>query len=67
MADPIGKTRTYLTEVADEMKKSSWPTWQELSESAVVIIIVVGLIGLFVGLSDWILQKIVQLLVLYRG
>jgi len=57
--------RIFFEEVASEMKKCTWPEWQELWESTVVVIISLLLLATFVGVSDkglvtfftWLLAK----------
>jgi preprotein translocase subunit SecE len=62
MANPVEKTRTFLTEVMAELKKSSWPTRKELIDSTVVVMITVLIFGLFVAFADMVLVRIVSLL-----
>lgn len=65
--DMLGKRlkrfRTFFDEVIAEMRKSTWPTREELVESTVIVIISVILIGFFVGVSDKILVELLKLLI----
>ncbi|NQU41044.1 MAG: preprotein translocase subunit SecE [Lentisphaerae bacterium] len=45
------------------MKKSTWPSRQELLESTVVVIVCLVLMSLFVGLCDRILVMILHVLI----
>lgn len=45
----------FVNEVGLELKKSAWPTRQELIESTFVVIVSVVLLGVFIGFSDVIL------------
>lgn len=51
LADYVGETR-------EELKKCSWPTWEELKGSTVLIMIMVALLGAFVVITDRVLFAI---------
>jgi len=54
---------TFLKEVRDELRKVVWPTRDEIIRlTGVVIIVSVG-VGIFLGVVDFILTKIVGLLI----
>jgi preprotein translocase subunit SecE len=48
----------YIQETREELKKCSWPTWQELKGSTVVIAISIALFGAFVMAADQCLSLI---------
>jgi len=52
-----GKVRGFLADVVTEIRKTSWPSRQELVESTWVVIAMVLALGLFVAVSDWFLIK----------
>ena len=54
----IKRLADYVSETREELKKCSWPTWDELRGSTVLIMIMVGLFGVFVMVADFVLQKI---------
>jgi len=54
----IQRLAVYVTETREELKKCSWPTWQELKGSTALITIMVALLGGFVVLVDTVLFKI---------
>jgi len=57
---------SFLREVRDELKKVVWPTRQEVIRlTGVVVIVSVG-VGIFLGGTDFILTKIVALIVTRR-
>ena len=62
MTNPFLRVRGFLTEVMAELKKSSWPTRRELTDSTVVVIITVLVLGMFVALADVIFLRIISLL-----
>ena len=48
----IRRFAVYIQETREELKKCSWPTWQELKGSTVVIAISIALFGVFVMAAD---------------
>ncbi len=48
----IRRFAVYIQETREELKKCSWPTWQELKGSTVVIAISIALLGAFVMAAD---------------
>ncbi len=54
----IKRLSDYWSETGEELRKCSWPTWEELKGSTVLIIVMVGLLGVFVMVADFVLQKI---------
>ena len=45
--------RRYFNETSGELKKVSWPTWPEARQLTILVIIVMVVIGLFLGLVDY--------------
>ncbi len=50
--------RSYLEDVRGEIKKVSWPDMEELKRSTFVIVIFVLIIGMVIGVMDWLFSKI---------
>lgn len=48
----------FLVSVRDELKKVTWPTRPELSKATRMIIVLSIVLGLTIGLLDWLLQVI---------
>ena len=48
----VKRLATYVLETREELRKCSWPTWDELKGSTLVIAISIGLLGLFVYAVD---------------
>jgi len=44
---------TYIQETRVELEKCSWPTWQELKGSTVLIFVSLGLLGSFTVAVDY--------------
>jgi preprotein translocase subunit SecE len=53
----------FLREVRDELKKVVWPTKQEIIRLTGVVILVSLFVGIFLGGADFILTKLVAILV----
>lgn len=57
ISDSLRRVRFFLMEVRNELKKSTWPTRNELLESTAVVILSVILFSVFVGVVDWFLVR----------
>lgn len=56
MADKIKQQNAiqrYFGETAGELRKVSWPTWPEARQLTILVIIVMVLVGIFLGVVDW--------------
>ena len=54
----IRRLATYVMETREELKKCSWPTWDELKGSTVVIAVSIALLGGFVYAVDQVFFRI---------
>jgi preprotein translocase subunit SecE len=52
------RTGAFLVAVRDELKKVTWPTREELVKATRMIIVLSILLGITIGLLDWLLQLI---------
>jgi preprotein translocase subunit SecE len=62
----MSKIKTYFEETYNELfNKVSWPTWNELQSSALIVMVASVLISLVIFLMDgsfsWLLEKYYQL------
>lgn len=48
----IAKTKNYLVETTQELKKVSWSSKEELLSSTFIVIISVAILAIFVGIAD---------------
>ena len=53
----------FIAEVGVELRKCSWPTRSELTESTGVVIVSVVLLAVFVGLCDVVLMFFMRMLI----
>lgn len=52
LASMATRSALYMRDVKAEVKKVTWPTWDDLRRTTVVICIVVICIGIVIGLID---------------
>jgi preprotein translocase subunit SecE len=48
----VARFANYLKETREELRKCTWPTWEELKGSTVVVTVATLLLGLFTALVD---------------
>ncbi|MDQ8204869.1 preprotein translocase subunit SecE [Pelagicoccus sp. SDUM812003] len=61
MKNPFRSIRIFTGETITELKKSSWPSFAELRESTVVVLIAIAIMGIFIAVSDFSLANVVNL------
>ena len=54
----IRRFATYIQETREELKKCTWPTWEELKGSTVLITVTIALMGAFTVVVDRVLYFI---------
>ena len=54
----VGQTRGFLVAVREEMRKVTWPTRDELIKATRMIVVLSIVLGIVIGLMDWLLQLI---------
>ncbi len=63
VAESYGRVKNFMGEVSAELRKCSWPTRDELTDSTVVVIISVVLLGVYVGLSDVVSSVLLKIVI----
>lgn len=58
----IEKPVTFLKEVKVELGKVAWSTRQELMDSTIVVIVTTAILGVFIGMIDIALSKVLSIL-----
>jgi preprotein translocase subunit SecE len=53
----------YFRETEEELRKCSWPTWDELKGSTFVVLVAIALLGAFTVGIDFVVAWIVQAIV----
>ena len=61
MKNPFRSIRIFSGETLGELKKASWPTWTELRDSTVVVLVAIAIMGLFIAVADFSLVNVVDL------
>ena len=59
----ITKIQKFIGEVLAEMKKVSWTTRRELVDSTLIVILSSFLLGIFVGIIDFVCSKGVAVII----
>jgi preprotein translocase subunit SecE len=54
----FGKIKRYLREVMAELKKTNWPSRDELTKSTVVIVLTIVVVAVFLWACDSVVAKI---------
>ena len=54
----VRRLAVYCQETSEELKKCSWPTWDELKGSTTVIVLTIAMLGLFTVIVDRVLRFI---------
>ena len=52
----VARIADFLREVRAEVRKVTWPTWDELKKATTVIVIFVLILGIVIGFMDSIFQ-----------
>jgi preprotein translocase subunit SecE len=61
MKNPFSSVRVFTRETWEELLKCTWPTWAELRDSTVVVIVAAVILGVFTAISDFSLTQVVIL------
>jgi preprotein translocase subunit SecE len=64
---PFGKISKYLGEVREQLRKTNWPTREELIAQTQVVLGVLAAIGIFIFVWDLILTQILKGLLALMG
>jgi len=59
----IFKVKEFLSDVAIEVKKVTWPSRKEALGGTMVVLVLVFLMAIYLGIVDTILSKIVESLI----
>jgi preprotein translocase subunit SecE len=52
----IRRLAVYFQETREELKKCSWPSWEELKGSTALVIVSIGLLGAFTVVVDFVMN-----------
>jgi preprotein translocase subunit SecE len=48
----LARLSAYVQDTREELRKCTWPSWDELKGSTVVVLVVTAMIGVFTVLTD---------------
>jgi preprotein translocase subunit SecE len=65
--ETFGKIKNFFVEVGVEAKKVTWPTFKEVRDTTIVVIIAVFIFGIFLYLVDLALHEILKILFRYAA
>ncbi len=64
----MNKLRVYIQEVGEELlRKVTWPTWSELQESAIIVMIATAIFSIIVFAMDFAFNKGMEKLYMILG
>lgn len=52
------RSAVFLEQVRAEVRKVTWPGWDDLRKSTIVITILLIVIGIIIGVMDWLFSQI---------
>lgn len=55
----FGKIKRYIENVQIEMKKVSWPTWDELKGSTYIVLSLSLILAIFLFIVDYVLNNVI--------
>lgn len=59
---PVQRSREFLEECLAELKKVTWPSWQETRAATLAVVVGVLIVALYLGLVDFVLSWALQLI-----
>lgn len=54
----VQRSAAHIEDVRAEVRKVSWPTWDDLRKSTLVIIVIVLIVGAIIGIMDLMFSKL---------
>jgi preprotein translocase subunit SecE len=60
----LARLATYIAETREELRKCTWPSWDELKGSTVVVMISILILGVFTVAVDFVMTNFVSWVVL---
>ncbi|UCC72476.1 MAG: preprotein translocase subunit SecE [Gemmatimonadota bacterium] len=67
MLEKVQQFREFLASVPPELKKVTWPDWDQLRNATGVIIVFVLIVAGIIGLMDLVFRKIVEVIISTLG
>jgi preprotein translocase subunit SecE len=67
IVEDIKRLRQFMSEVPSELKKVTWPDWEQLRNATAVIIVFVLVVAGIIGLMDLVFREIINLTIRVLG
>jgi preprotein translocase subunit SecE len=67
IVDTLNRWREFVSQVPGEMKKVTWPDFEQLRNATAVIIVFVLIVAGIIGLMDLVFRQIVDLIISTAG
>lgn len=67
MIDRLTRLREFLSTVPVEMKRVTWPDWDQLRNATGVIIVFVLIVAGIIGLMDLVFREVVNVIIRQLG
>ncbi|MDE2124959.1 MAG: preprotein translocase subunit SecE [Armatimonadetes bacterium] len=64
--EPVRKQPNFFAEVITELKKTTWPTRQAANRLTMEVLMVLLVVGIYMGTLDWLCTQIVNRFQLLR-
>lgn len=61
--EKLRQLREFMSQVPAEMKKVTWPDWEQLRNATAVIIVFVLIVAGIIGLMDLVFRSIVNMII----
>ncbi len=60
--NPFSKTKQFIIEITNELKKASWPTKKSLKHATCIVVITMFLLGSYISIADFVLFNGIKLI-----
>ena len=64
MANPNSRIRGFYEETIQELKKCTWPTSKELTESTTIVVMALIILTVFIWVVDMVSQQLIRFFIL---
>ncbi len=63
MNNSITRVKGFFREVKEEIAKCTRPSWEELRESTVVVVVTMAILGVFIFATDYVISQVTQVMI----
>ncbi len=61
--DKLRELREFMSQVPAEMRKVTWPDWEQLRNATAVIIVFVLIVAGIIGLMDFVFRSVIDMII----